>query len=52
MNGIHSSCCHKLPRRRDEAYEWFPSSKHFLEDPEKRIPLTTAKTGYHPGETR
>jgi len=26
--------------------------KHFLEQPEKRLPLTTASTGYHPGETR
>ena len=26
--------------------------KHFLEQPEKRLPLATASTGYHPGETR
>jgi pimeloyl-ACP methyl ester carboxylesterase len=29
-----------------------PIVKHFLEEPEKRIPLATARTGYHPGETR
>lgn len=29
-----------------------PIVKHFLEKPEKSIPLATAKTGYHPGETR
>jgi pimeloyl-ACP methyl ester carboxylesterase len=29
-----------------------PVVKHFLEKPEKRIPLATAATGYHPGETR
>lgn len=29
-----------------------PVVKHFLEKPEKRIPLATAGTGYHPGETR
>ena len=29
-----------------------PVVKHFLEQPEKRIPLATARTGYHPGETR
>jgi len=29
-----------------------PIVKHFLEPPEKRIPLATAATGYHPGETR
>jgi pimeloyl-ACP methyl ester carboxylesterase len=29
-----------------------PIVKHFLEKPEKSIPLTTAETGYHPGETR
>jgi pimeloyl-ACP methyl ester carboxylesterase len=29
-----------------------PVIKHFLEKPEKRIPLATAETGYHPGETR
>jgi pimeloyl-ACP methyl ester carboxylesterase len=29
-----------------------PVVKHFLEKPEKRIPLATAETGYHPGETR
>ncbi len=29
-----------------------PIVKHFLEKPEKRIPLATAATGYHPGETR
>ncbi len=29
-----------------------PTVKHFLEKPEKRIPLATAETGYHPGETR
>ena len=26
--------------------------KHFLEKPEKRIPLVIGGTGYHPGETR
>jgi pimeloyl-ACP methyl ester carboxylesterase len=26
--------------------------KHFLEKPDKSIPLATAETGYHPGETR
>ncbi|MDA8140644.1 MAG: alpha/beta hydrolase [Desulfobacteraceae bacterium] len=29
-----------------------PVVKHFLEKPEKGIPLATAETGYHPGETR
>ena len=29
-----------------------PVVKHFLEKPEKGIPLGTAATGYHPGETR
>jgi len=29
-----------------------PIVKHFLEKPEKNIPLTTAETGYHPGATR
>jgi pimeloyl-ACP methyl ester carboxylesterase len=29
-----------------------PIVKHFLEKPEKRLPLATAETGYHPGETR
>ncbi len=29
-----------------------PIVKHFLEKPEKRIPVATARTGYHPGETR
>jgi pimeloyl-ACP methyl ester carboxylesterase len=29
-----------------------PIFKHFLEQPEKRLPLATANTGYHPGETR
>jgi pimeloyl-ACP methyl ester carboxylesterase len=29
-----------------------PIIKHFLERPEKRLPLATANTGYHPGETR
>ena len=29
-----------------------PIVKHFLEKPEKRIPLETARIGYHPGETR
>ena len=29
-----------------------PVVKHFLEKPEKRLPLATAKMGYHPGETR
>jgi len=29
-----------------------PVVKHFLEKPEKRIPLAPAATGYHPGETR
>lgn len=29
-----------------------PIVKHFLEKPEKRIPLATAEMGYHPGETR
>jgi pimeloyl-ACP methyl ester carboxylesterase len=29
-----------------------PIVKHFLEKPEKSIPLATARTGYHPGETR
>jgi len=29
-----------------------PIVKHFLEKPEKSIPLATAATGYHPGETR
>ena len=29
-----------------------PMVKHFLDKPEKRLPLATANTGYHPGETR
>ncbi len=29
-----------------------PIVRHFLEKPEKGIPLATAETGYHPGETR
>ena len=29
-----------------------PVVKHFLEKPLKRIPVATARTGYHPGETR
>jgi len=29
-----------------------PIVKHFLEKPAKSIPLATAETGYHPGETR
>lgn len=29
-----------------------PIVSHFLEGPEKRIPLATAEIGYHPGETR
>ena len=29
-----------------------PIVKHFLEKPEKEIPLATAETGYHPRETR
>ena len=29
-----------------------PIIKHFLEQPEKRLPLATANTGYHPGENR
>ena len=29
-----------------------PIVKHFLEKPDKRIPLATAAVGYHPGETR
>jgi hypothetical protein len=29
-----------------------PIVKHFLEKPQKSIPLATAETGYHPGETR
>jgi len=29
-----------------------PVVKHFLEKPAKRIPVSTAATGYHPGETR
>jgi len=29
-----------------------PVVKHFLEKPGIRIPLATAKTGYHPGQTR
>lgn len=29
-----------------------PIIKYFLEQPEKRLPLATANTGYHPGETR
>jgi pimeloyl-ACP methyl ester carboxylesterase len=29
-----------------------PIVKHFLEKPEKQIPLATANVGYHPGETR
>lgn len=29
-----------------------PIIKHFLEQPEKRLPLATANSGYYPGETR
>jgi pimeloyl-ACP methyl ester carboxylesterase len=29
-----------------------PVVKHFLEEPEKRIPLAAGGAGYHPGETR
>jgi len=29
-----------------------PVVKHFLERPEKKIPIATAETGYQPGETR
>jgi len=29
-----------------------PIVQHFLEKPAKDLPLATAKTGYHPGETR
>jgi len=29
-----------------------PIIKHFLEKPEKQLPLATANLGYHPGETR
>ena len=29
-----------------------PIVKHFLEKPGKSLPLATAETGYHPGETR
>jgi pimeloyl-ACP methyl ester carboxylesterase len=29
-----------------------PIIKHFLEKPEQSLPLATAETGYHPGETR
>jgi pimeloyl-ACP methyl ester carboxylesterase len=29
-----------------------PIVKHFLEKPDKSLPLSTAETGYHPGETR
>ena len=29
-----------------------PIIKHFLERPEKQLPLATANVGYHPGETR
>ena len=29
-----------------------PVVKHFLEKPAQRIPVSTAATGYHPGETR
>jgi pimeloyl-ACP methyl ester carboxylesterase len=29
-----------------------PIIRHFLEKPEKQIPLATASVGYHPGETR
>lgn len=29
-----------------------PMVKHFMEKPEKKIPIATAETGYHPGETR
>jgi len=29
-----------------------PIIRHFLEKPEKQVPLATANVGYHPGETR
>jgi len=35
-----------------EPMKVIPVVKHFLEKPEKRIPVATARTGYHPGKTR
>jgi pimeloyl-ACP methyl ester carboxylesterase len=35
-----------------EQERMIPIVQHFLEKPEKHLPLATAKTGYHPGETR
>jgi pimeloyl-ACP methyl ester carboxylesterase len=35
-----------------EPQKVIPVVRHFLEKPEKRIPVATARTGYHPGETR
>ncbi len=35
-----------------EPMKVIPVVKHFLEKPEKRIPVATARTGYHLGKTR
>lgn len=35
-----------------ESEKVIPIVKDFLEKPEKHLPLATARTGYHPGETR
>ncbi len=35
-----------------EQNRMIPVVENFLEKPEKKIPIATAETGYHPGESR
>jgi pimeloyl-ACP methyl ester carboxylesterase len=35
-----------------EPHRVIPVIEHFLNKPEQKIPIATAETGYHPGETR
>ena len=35
-----------------EPHKVIPVVKHFLEKPRERVPVATARTGYHPGQTR
>ena len=44
-NASHFALCSEQERV-------IPIIKHFLEKPEKQLPLATANVGYHPGETR
>lgn len=44
-DGSHFALCSEPDRV-------IPIVKYFLDQPEKRLPLATASTGYHPGETR